>query len=69
MNSYGRIFFLYSILLIIPIILFGGDQNNNNSDLNWTRFRGPNGQGIGFANSLPVSWTEKDYNWKILNDS
>ena len=31
----------------------------------WTRFRGPNGQGQSEANGIPVSWTEKDYNWKV----
>lgn len=29
----------------------------------WTRFRGPNGAGIGEAN-IPGEWTEKDYNWR-----
>lgn len=31
----------------------------------WTRFRGPNGSGIGSAPTLPVKWTEKDFNWKV----
>ena len=31
----------------------------------WTRFRGPNGQGISHAKTIPVKWTEKDYNWKV----
>jgi len=31
----------------------------------WTRFRGPNGQGISEATGLPVKWTESDHNWKI----
>ena len=31
----------------------------------WTRFRGPNGSGISTATTIPVKWTEKDYNWKI----
>jgi outer membrane protein assembly factor BamB len=30
----------------------------------WTRFRGPNGTGISHADSIPVEWTEDDYNWK-----
>jgi outer membrane protein assembly factor BamB len=30
----------------------------------WTRFRGPNGQGVSEATTIPVSWTEDDYNWK-----
>ena len=31
---------------------------------NWPRFRGPNGSGVS-ADSLPTSWTEDDYLWKI----
>ena len=32
----------------------------------WNRFRGPNGQGQSDAGStIPTSWTDKDYNWKI----
>ena len=31
----------------------------------WTRFRGPNGQGISNAKTIPVKWTPKDYNWKV----
>ena len=33
---------------------------------NWTRFRGPNGQGISKATGLPVSWSaEENIAWKI----
>jgi len=31
----------------------------------WTRYRGPNGQGISQSKTIPVKWTEKDYNWKV----
>src|SRR5206468_3946025 len=31
----------------------------------WTRFRGPNGSGVSPATTVPVRWTEKDYNWKV----
>ncbi|MDB6153536.1 MAG: hypothetical protein JWL90_1989 [Chthoniobacteraceae bacterium] len=31
----------------------------------WTRFRGPNGSGLGKAPNLPAEFSEKDYNWKI----
>lgn len=31
----------------------------------WTRFRGPNGSGVSKATTVPVRWTEKDYNWKV----
>ncbi len=31
----------------------------------WTRFRGPNGSGLGVAPNLPAQFSEKDFNWKI----
>lgn len=30
----------------------------------WSRFRGPNGSGVGSAD-VPATWTEKDYAWKV----
>jgi outer membrane protein assembly factor BamB len=32
---------------------------------NWARFRGPNGQGISDAKTIPVKWSPQEYNWKI----
>lgn len=31
----------------------------------WTRFRGPNGDGQSEATTIPGEWTAEDYNWKI----
>jgi len=31
----------------------------------WTRFRGPNGTGISDAKTIPMQWTDRDFNWKI----
>ena len=31
----------------------------------WTRFRGPNGSGLSTATTVPIRWTEKDYNWNL----
>jgi outer membrane protein assembly factor BamB len=31
----------------------------------WTRFRGPNGSGVSQATTIPATWTDADYNWKI----
>ena len=31
----------------------------------WTRFHGPNGQGVSSLKSFPAKWEAKDYNWKI----
>jgi outer membrane protein assembly factor BamB len=31
----------------------------------WTRFRGPNGSGLGSATNLPAQWTEAGQQWKL----
>ncbi|MBI1900572.1 MAG: PQQ-binding-like beta-propeller repeat protein [Planctomycetia bacterium] len=31
----------------------------------WTRFRGPNGTGISEAKTIPTTFTEQDFNWKV----
>lgn len=31
----------------------------------WNRFRGPNGSGVSDATTVPVTWTEADFNWRI----
>lgn len=31
----------------------------------WTRFRGPNGTGVASADSIPVEFTETDFNFKV----
>lgn len=31
----------------------------------WTRFRGPNGSGIAQGAKAPLSWTAKDFRWKV----
>ena len=31
----------------------------------WSRFRGPNGTGISEATTIPVSWENDDYRWRV----
>ncbi len=31
----------------------------------WSRFRGPNGAGVGEVKGLPLRWTDKDITWKV----
>lgn len=31
----------------------------------WTRFRGPNGSGLSDATTIPATWTDEDYRWKV----
>jgi len=55
------------LLYFIPLLIFTCPviaQNNLIKGEEWTRFRGPNGQGISYAKTIPVKWTENDYNWK-----
>ena len=44
-------------LCALPCVGFGQE---------WTRFRGPGGQGVNeAATQIPASFTAKDYRWKI----
>ena len=51
---------LEQLVLISVVLLVSVAQGKQ-----WTRFRGPNGQGISNAKTIPVKWTQKDYNWKV----
>lgn len=31
----------------------------------WTRFRGPNGTGVSETKGIPLTWTEKDFRWRV----
>lgn len=31
----------------------------------WSRFRGPNGEGVSDATTIPTSWTADDYRWRV----
>ncbi len=42
-------------LSFAPVSVIGQD---------WTRFRGPNGTGVSEATTIPVTWSESDYQWK-----
>ncbi len=46
--------------VLLGVLLAGVVQGQE-----WTRFRGPNGQGISPARTMPVKWTERDYNWRV----
>lgn len=49
------------VLLIAFVISFSSISKGQQ----WSRYRGPNGQGISYAQNIPVKWTQKDYNWKV----
>lgn len=47
----------FCVLLCVPIAPLGGQE--------WARFRGPNGSGVSNANTVPVAWEEKSFNWRV----
>ena len=51
--------------LFLGILLAYSVQGQELGPKGWPRFRGPNGQGISEAQTIPVEWTAKDYNWKV----
>ena len=52
---------ILKVLLISFVISFSSISKGQQ----WSRYRGPNGQGISYAQNIPVKWTQKDYNWKV----
>jgi outer membrane protein assembly factor BamB len=50
--------------LLMCFAVYAGDGSGA-TDGAWNRFRGPDGSGISSASTVPVRWTEKDYNWKV----
>ena len=55
MNKNSPWFFSVSFGILLASAAKGQD---------WTRFRGPNGQGISNVTTIPVKWTQSDFNWK-----
>jgi len=51
--------------LLLGTLLACAVQGQELGPKGWTRFRGPNGQGISEAQTIPTKWTDKDYNWKV----
>lgn len=48
--------FLPAVVVFFASVLHGQE---------WTRFRGPDGQGISQAKTIPVKWAQNDYAWKV----
>ena len=53
-----HLFLIVSFAPLVSPLARGGEGE-------WSRFRGPNGSGISKATTVPVHWTDKDYNWKV----
>ena len=52
--------FLLGMCALATILMFTPQASSQE----WTRFHGPNGQGVSTLESFPAQWTEKDINWK-----
>jgi outer membrane protein assembly factor BamB len=61
----GRLVVGCAILLALAAPAASQKRSKTAGGQEWPRFRGPNGQGISNAETIPVKWTEKDYNWKV----
>lgn len=53
-----KILGLVCLSLCLPLL-------NSASAADWTRFRGPNGTGVGVGDSIPVEFTAADYNFNV----
>lgn len=49
---------------LVATSLLTASSTSANAD-EWNRFRGPNGSGISTATTVPIKWTDKDYNWTV----
>ncbi|MHC4085207.1 MAG: outer membrane protein assembly factor BamB family protein [Planctomycetota bacterium] len=55
---------IYRLLSIVALLFLFVSCSRLGAE-EWSRFRGPSGAGISDATTVPVKWTEKDYNWKV----
>ncbi len=51
-------FMFTACCLLIFLVVPAGAQD-------WTRFRGPNGAGVSEASTVPTTWTDADFNWRV----
>ncbi len=51
-------------LAMLPACVLGLGSINSVAGQEWSRFRGPNGQGVGEASNIPAQWTDANYTWK-----
>jgi outer membrane protein assembly factor BamB len=49
-----------TLTLLMSFALLAGAEAQE-----WTRFRGPNGTGVSDSKGIPVTWTEKDFRWRV----
>jgi outer membrane protein assembly factor BamB len=61
-NRPSKIRIQFLKVLLITLIIFSASVSHAQQ---WSRYRGPNGQGISYTQGVPVKWTPDDYNWKV----
>jgi outer membrane protein assembly factor BamB len=54
-----------NLLIVFLVLLLTGPIVPSVIAQEWTRFRGPNGSGVGRAANLPIEWKESDFNWRV----
>lgn len=52
---------MFLVLTCVPVV----EVSAAPTEPQWTRFRGPNGSGVDETANIPVTWTERDYRWKV----
>ncbi len=50
----------FSLLVLLSVLITAPAAGQQ-----WTRFRGPNGDGQSDAGTIPATWTTKDYAWRV----
>jgi outer membrane protein assembly factor BamB len=58
--------FLLVIWLSLIITATSAAERAGQNEAGWTRFRGPDGSGISRATTIPASWADKDYYWRVV---
>ena len=47
------------------VAIFALASSASAAEGDWIRFRGPDGGGVSLATTVPATWTEQDYNWRV----
>ncbi len=59
----SRVADILRLALVVAVFILAAERPVAGQQ--WTRFRGPNGSGESPAANLPVTWSEKDYRWRV----
>jgi outer membrane protein assembly factor BamB len=65
LNTHSQFTSLFVRCTLFVVLAVAGLSSTVCAQENWPRFRGENGQGVAACETIPVSWTADDYNWRI----